>query len=735
MKKILKLTTFIFVSIAIFFGLATTFNYTKDNKNNNTNSNSLTKTNIENITKGEVKQISMTDTTSAAVIHNNLDDEDHLYMWGKDDEGQQGNGPASSATIKTPTEVMLLTSILTAKNATIKQISMSYITSSAVIHSSLDDKDHLYMWGDNGWDQQGAEGHGNIYSPTEIEGLNKILTKNATIKQISMSSSTSSAVIHDAKGKDHLYMWGGNYSGQQGNGTSAYEGVIQPKEVMAVTNILNESNGTIEQISMSKITSSVVIKKADGKDHLYIWGQNDQGQQGNGTVSNPILNPTEVQAPAKGWGGEMKQISMAPLNSSVIIKKADGKDHLYMWGDNSRNQQGKDSTDAVLHPTEVEEFNILNKENATIKQFSIMSGTPVTVININSGKHKGNHLYVWGDGKNKTPFEVAKWNNILNEENATIKQFSRTAAVIHSNSDNKDHLYINAITTPAKINNTDISIPGYQKNNIKITQTDLNKDKLEFKLDEHANIIADTFFNTKKINISKISLVDGHGTQLGKSLTRNIEFDKNYAIEFKQDLGKHIYGDYSLKYSYKTSENNDEDNKPLNLKLPIDLTVTNYNLQELEVKNVSIKQDGYKKAQIKFDMNEISKSDLDKREIKVTKLWITNKSGKTIKEFKGNDLSFGTKEITFDASVGSHDGYQIKAQYTDANYPDRFGGVHPSNNSPIPSFEIKKMLSITQKIIIGASSGAAAIIIILIALWFVKKAKHSNSVRGYRRNR
>jgi len=80
MKKILKLTTFIFVSIAIFFGLATTFNYTKDNKNNNTNSNSLTKTNIENITKGEVKQISMTDTTSAAVIHNNLDDEDHLYM-------------------------------------------------------------------------------------------------------------------------------------------------------------------------------------------------------------------------------------------------------------------------------------------------------------------------------------------------------------------------------------------------------------------------------------------------------------------------------------------------------------------------------------------------------------------------------------------------------------------------------------------------------------------------------
>jgi len=80
MKKILKLTTFIFVSIAIFFGLATTFNYTKDNKNNNTNSNSLTKTNIENITKGVAKQISMSKNTSAAVIHSSSDDKDHLYM-------------------------------------------------------------------------------------------------------------------------------------------------------------------------------------------------------------------------------------------------------------------------------------------------------------------------------------------------------------------------------------------------------------------------------------------------------------------------------------------------------------------------------------------------------------------------------------------------------------------------------------------------------------------------------
>jgi|GEM_PF-1144678 len=80
MKKILKLTTFIFVSIAVFFGLATTFNYTKDNKNNNTNSNHLTKANIENITKGEVKETSMTSATSAAVIHSSLDRKDHLYM-------------------------------------------------------------------------------------------------------------------------------------------------------------------------------------------------------------------------------------------------------------------------------------------------------------------------------------------------------------------------------------------------------------------------------------------------------------------------------------------------------------------------------------------------------------------------------------------------------------------------------------------------------------------------------
>gem|GEM_PF-2764538 len=50
MKRTLKLTIYIFMSIAIFFGLATSFIYKKDSKNINANLKSLTNENIKSKT-------------------------------------------------------------------------------------------------------------------------------------------------------------------------------------------------------------------------------------------------------------------------------------------------------------------------------------------------------------------------------------------------------------------------------------------------------------------------------------------------------------------------------------------------------------------------------------------------------------------------------------------------------------------------------------------------------------
>jgi len=114
--------------------------------------------------------------------------------------------------------------------------------------------------------------------------------------------------------------------------------------------------------------------------------------------------------------------------------------------------------------------------------------------------------------------------------------------------------------------------------------------------------------------MTKISLVNGDGDSFGNALTQDLRFNKNYSIDFIDLIGGH--NGYGLNISYKNATNNDQ---PLFVHLDIP-NFKNLDLKTLEVKNVSVKQDGYEKAQIKFDMNEISKDEFDKRDIKVTKL-------------------------------------------------------------------------------------------------------------------
>jgi len=113
--------------------------------------------------------------------------------------------------------------------------------------------------------------------------------------------------------------------------------------------------------------------------------------------------------------------------------------------------------------------------------------------------------------------------------------------------------------------------------------------------------------------MTKISLFDANNNQFGNSLTEDLKFNENYSIDFIDLIGKHE--GYYLKISYKNATNDDQ--QFIYLDIP---NFKNLDLKTLEVKNVSVKQGGYKKAQIKFDMNEISKDENDKREIKVTKL-------------------------------------------------------------------------------------------------------------------
>jgi len=82
---------------------------------------------------------------------------------------------------------------------------MSELTSSVVVHK--DGIDHLFMTGNNAYGQQGNGKEGNsIRSFTEVNIGENGLTNSDIIKQVSMSSNTSSIVTQSNDNQYYLYM-------------------------------------------------------------------------------------------------------------------------------------------------------------------------------------------------------------------------------------------------------------------------------------------------------------------------------------------------------------------------------------------------------------------------------------------------------------------------------------------------------------------------------------------------
>ena len=127
-----------------------------------------------------------------------------------------------------------------------------------------------------------------------------------------------------------LYAWGNNGNGQVGNGTT--DNVLTPYKVAGI-------DGNIKDI----IADGTVYVLTD--TGLYAWGNNLLGQVGNGTTED-VLTPHKVE----GIDGNIKEV-IANIYNTVYVLTDTG---LYAWGDNSYGQVGNGTTDNVLTPYKVQ---------------------------------------------------------------------------------------------------------------------------------------------------------------------------------------------------------------------------------------------------------------------------------------------------------------------------------------------------------------------------------------------
>ena len=280
---------------------------------------------------GEITQIAAGDSHSAAVTKDG-----DLYMWGTNGSGQLGiqSNVASNIPVK-----------VNNSSSTLPEKSVKYVALGTYHSAAITKYGSLYMWGYNNYGQLGNGSSGNYeksVSPIKIM---------ENVAAVSLGAWHSAAITKDGS----LYMWGENSDGQLGNGSTTNRST--PVKIME----------NVATVSLGAWHSAAITK--DGS--LYMWGYNNYGQLGNGSSGNyeKSVSPIKIME-------NVAAVSLGAWHSAAITK--DGS--LYMWGENSDGQLGNGTTNNLTRPQRIA-VNVQSVE---------LYGSYTTAISKDGG------LYTWG---------------------------------------------------------------------------------------------------------------------------------------------------------------------------------------------------------------------------------------------------------------------------------------------------------------------------------------------------
>ncbi len=255
---------------------------------------------------------------------------------------------------------------------------------------------NLFAWGNNSAGQLG-DGSTTAFSSPISPSVGA-----STWQKVAVSSNNSAAITSGGA----LYVWGSNFYGQVGNGSSS--SALVPVQVpglwldvaLGATHTLAvKADGTLwawgsnsnAQLGAAKSSTNQLVprrvgiatnwtKVAAGDNHslglqtnnfLYAWGSNILGQLGNGN-NNDLAAPTKIGT--KTW------LTLAAAGSNSAAVDATGK--LFVWGSNNNGQLGLGNTQPANSP----------KPLLATQSFTSVSVAAASMGAITSSKA----LYMWG---------------------------------------------------------------------------------------------------------------------------------------------------------------------------------------------------------------------------------------------------------------------------------------------------------------------------------------------------
>ena len=182
----------------------------------------------------------------------------------------------------------------------------------------------VLCWGSNQFGQLGTGGTANISSPVQVVGL------NSNVVSVAAGSESTCALTNLGT----VWCWGGNSNGQLGNGTFTQSAV--PVQVMDSTGSAPLSN--VSRIAAGQSHACAVTNAGEA----LCWGDNGQGQLGNGTE---IVSSLPVQVSGLSTG--VSTIA-AGSDFTCAVTTTGGTE---CWGNGASGQLGNATSPSSTTPT------------------------------------------------------------------------------------------------------------------------------------------------------------------------------------------------------------------------------------------------------------------------------------------------------------------------------------------------------------------------------------------------
>ncbi len=272
---------------------------------------------IENGALGAVRQIELGAGYGCAVR-----DDGRVLCWGENGNGQLGLGADAVSSDDRPIPTLLDNANL----GVVRQIACGDRHTCAVR-----DDGKVFCWGMSSSGRLGFTGVIGMNYPSPV-----LLEDGAlgVVRQVALGDSHSCALREDGR----VLCWGGNGSGQLGNGTDSGDA---PNPIPALVD--NSELGVVRQIALGRFHTCAL--RDDGK--VLCWGLNQYGQLGiAATAPGSELLPKLIE---DGDLGVVQSLTLGSEHSCAV--RDDGR--VLCWGSNREGQLGVVTNAATSQPNPV----------------------------------------------------------------------------------------------------------------------------------------------------------------------------------------------------------------------------------------------------------------------------------------------------------------------------------------------------------------------------------------------